>query len=188
MLSPAYITGFDSPNLAAHAGMGIDPWLRADVIYAAGSLHEASGALAAAEAQYAAAVAVCPTHTAALIRLADLSLAAAYGVAARRESALDVLAFTSVTVTDALAVAAAAVPAAVADDAARRLARAAAYAADALRADPANHAAWAVHARVQAAKGAHSEAAAASLAALQEQDRQLLLPAVLLPLRVPLWT
>lgn len=202
-IAPPVLAGsFDLTHLTARSAVSVEPQLRADVLHAAGLLHECAGATAAAEAQYAAALAVDSSHTPSLVRLADCELTAALKAvlppAARAALESGMRTTERLPVSDdirALAEASRlASPATgsdvrvAVDDALRRLDSGRHYVNTALRNDPHNHAAWGVLARIEAAAGNHEEAASASLMAMTSKANQALLSPALLPLRTPLWT
>jgi len=142
-----------------------DPAIRAETLHAAGCVCEAAGDALAAQAQYAAAVAVAPSHVPSLLRLAELALA---GCAAPPSMSVDV------------AVAATATRAELLD-------RAEALVDVATRAAPGHFHTLAVRAAVANLRGQPDSAVDAALGALRGRAVPSLLPAELLPLRVPLW-
>ena len=157
------------------AGSG-DRALRADVLYARGALHEVAGAPLLAEAEFARAVAAWPSHTPAQVRLAQLALQQACAYAG-----VPLLAPGAHPAQAAAALAAA-------PDARLLLERGLAAARAALRADPRDAAAWAVHGRLLAAAGRAPAAADAVLRALALQAAGTpLLPPGLLPWRMALF-
>jgi hypothetical protein len=186
---------FDAAFPAARQAVPADPVLRADVLHAAGLLHEAAGAVPAAEAHYGAAVALAPSHVPSLVRLADIALTSALAIAHGTEDVGAVAALArgpvSAPIPAVIARRHAALGAsaeAVERDAMDTAARAAALVASALRVDPRGcPEAWSVLARVRAATGRHGAAAAASLRALERSGKRPLVPPSLLPWCVPLW-
>jgi len=169
-----------SSAVAARHGVPADLCLRADLAAAAGAVHELLGAaeegaeaarcLAAAEAQYAAAVALCPAHAPALVRLAGLAL----------QQQQQQLAHASASASSAGSDGADA-------DAHGLVQRGLELARAALRADPRDGAAWGVAARLEAAAGRHQEACDAAARALQLQAVAPLLTPALLPWRLAQW-
>lgn len=161
--------GFGEPPLssAQREGMPADPALRAEVIHAAGLLREAAGEPLAAQALYAAAAAVAPSHAPSLLRLAELLLSGLPPPAAAPGPASAALA-----------------PPGSRDEA---LDRAEALVDAATRAAPGHFHCLAVRAALANLRSRPDEAVDAALGALRRRTVAALLPAELLPLRTPLW-
>lgn len=182
------------PSCARHA-VGVDPILRADVIHAAGFLHEAAGSTIAAEAHYAAAIAIAPCHVASLVRLADIqcttALAWAYGVddpVAASAIARGPVSTSIVQAIDSNRGALGASWGGVQQDSLDTLDRAQSHIERALRVDHSCPEAWFVAARIQAAAGRHNDAAEASCKAIDLRDRRPLLSHGMLPWCVSAWS
>ena len=150
---------------AQREGVPTDPAIRAETLHAAGCVCEAAGDALAAQAQYAAAVAVAPSHVPSLLRLAELSLA---GCATPPSMSADAAAAAAATRAELLDRAEALVDAAT-------------------RAAPGHFHSLAVRAAVANLRGQPDSAVDAALGALRGRAMPALLPAELLPLRVPLW-
>jgi hypothetical protein len=195
--NPAASAMKGSTNGAARIGecvsrLPIDPALRADVIYSAGVLHEAAGAMQAAEAQFAAAAALNPSHVPSLIRLAESAINSAVAASAGLDSpsvSAETYHMLKMAPVKTVAVDVGSGPvAAVSADIRSCIERGESLAKQALRFDPHSVDAWRVLSRAKAAMGRHTEAAEASFAAIDASAHVGLAPQSLLPLRISLWS
>jgi len=186
----SFAAAFDAPTRAGlRMVVPIDAALRADVIASAGEVHQAAGQDGQAEACYAAAVALHPSHVPSLVRLSHQVVAGVLELPGTLAPPAAAPISTSLPpVSDAPV-------ATTAQDAWYKLERAIAYAKSAVQHAPEDAGAWCALARAHAAAGDHipsAEAAVAAAKAAAAGSRNgepgcSLLPAHLFPWRVNVW-
>jgi tetratricopeptide (TPR) repeat protein len=168
---PATPACFPPDSAAPPALCRTDPRIRADLLFAAGCIHETAGNISEAEAQYATALSLYPEHVPSHGRLAELIVCAcstAENKLPRASTVTSLLDFTQDAAVVLLMKA--------------KLDSAVAHCEAALRCDPTSSIVWSALAKAKAALGEYRPSAAASLNAIKYGSRPLLAPVWLLPI------